>query len=108
MPRLEQIADDHAIPGTRLRTRLLGRDLATVTGVRFSGSGVAAELAGVPGDDAIEIAITVAGDALPGPRSLELSFVTDGRAQRRAQGVQFHVRPLTSFGDISGIGSHLI
>ena len=108
IPRLRQITPASGTPGEHVQARLLGRGLGAVSAVWFSGAGVAARILGAPADDRLEISIAVAPDAAAGPRAVELSFGGQDSRRREAQGIMFHVLPRSSFGGLSGIGSHLI
>ncbi|MCC6718650.1 MAG: hypothetical protein IT555_12265 [Acetobacteraceae bacterium] len=99
MPRLpfvSALAIDWGMPGTTIRTAAIGANLSAVTAVRFSGRGVTARvLAGR--ETRLELAITIAPDAAPGPRVVQAAGLA-----------LFHVRAPGSAGGAFGIGAQLI
>jgi hypothetical protein len=107
-PRIIGFATDQGTPGSVVRTSIIGTGLETVTAVHLSGSGVSARILRPPRRDRIDVAISIAADAAPGPRAVRLSPARAGPKDREPVGVLFYVIAPTSYGTISGIGSHLL
>jgi len=105
-PRIVCFTSNHGIPGTIVLTSVLGTGLETVTEVRFSGSGVRAQILSPPGVDRIDVAISIAADATPGPRLILLPATQSSGSE--SSGVLFYVLARSSHASASGIGSHLI
>ena len=107
-PRIAHFANNRGVSGSVVLTSLVGTDLATVTEVRFSGSGVQARILRPPCADRIDVAISIAADAAPGPRALLLPAVPGGTSGSQVPGALFYVLPRSSYAGAGGIGSHLI
>lgn len=107
-PRIAYIANNRGVSGSLVSTSIVGVDLETVTEVRFSGSGVQARILRPPRADGIDVAISIAADAAPGPRALLLSAAPGGAVEGQSSGTLFHVLARSSYAGAGGIGSHLI
>jgi hypothetical protein len=106
-PRISRILRNWGLPGSMVRASIQGEDLASVTDVAFSGFGVTGTILDTPRHHALEVGVSITGDAAPGPRVVALRFVHDGVRQGATSQTVFHVlAPSASSG--VGIGSHLI
>jgi hypothetical protein len=107
-PRVFAFARNRGLPNSIVRTSVLGTGLQTVTALRFSGSGVLAVILGSLSADTLDVVISIAADAAPGPRALMLSSAQGGFSASELSGAVFYVLAPSVYASASGIGSHLI
>jgi hypothetical protein len=107
-PQVFAFSSDRGLPNSIVRTSILGAGLRTVTALRFSGSGVLAVILGSPSADTLDVAISIAADAAPGPRALMLSFLQGELSANEWSEAVFYVLTPSGYTSMSGIGSHLI
>jgi len=107
-PRIVGFATNHGTPGSVVLTSIVGTSLEAVRRVYFSGSGVRAKILRPPRRDMIDVAISIAADAPPGSRTVRLSPARNGAGTARSSRALFYIVGRSSYGGISGIGSHLI
>lgn len=107
-PQVFAFTRDSGLPNSIVHTSLLGARLDTVTALTFLGSGILAAILGSPSDDTLDLAISIAANAAPGPRRLLLSFAQGGFRASELSGVIFYVRAPSGYASVIGIGSHLI
>jgi hypothetical protein len=89
-------------------TSIVGTNLETVTEVSFSGSGVRAQILRPPSANRVDVAISIAADAAPGPRAILLPATQGGTGEGQFSGALFYVLARSSYAGTGGIGSHLI
>jgi hypothetical protein len=107
-PQVFAFVSDRGLPNSIVRTSVLGTRLHTVTALRFSGSGILATILGSPSADTLDVAISIAADAAPGPRALLLSSAQGGFSASELSGAVFYVLAPSGYTSAIGIGSHLI
>ena len=106
-PRIVSFWNNQGLPGSVVLTSVVGTGFETVTELRFSGSGVLAQILCPPCADTIDLAISIAADAAPGPRAV-LLLTARGLIASGSSGALFYVLDPSGYTSASGIGSHLI
>jgi hypothetical protein len=106
-PRIVFFRNNRGLPGTVVGAAITGTGFEMVTEIRFSGSGVTASVVLLPSADTIDLTISVAADALPGPRVVELHTAGGLIASEGAQAF-FYVLGPAGYASASGIGTHLL
>jgi hypothetical protein len=105
-PRIVGFTINGGTPGSTVLTSVVGTSLATVTAIRFSGTGVVAHFQQPAYDDRINMVVMVSGEAVPGPRAIALDTV-DGAWVNLSAPLFFVLSP-SGYMSSNGIGSHLI
>jgi hypothetical protein len=107
-PQALTFTRDSGLPNSVVHTSILGTRLDTVTALTFLGSGILAAIVGSPSDNTLDLVISIAANAAPGPRTLSLSFTTGGFSSSETSGPIFYVLAPSAYAGMIGIGSHLI
>jgi hypothetical protein len=103
-PLIDSYSNNEGMPGSLVLTSFFGTGLETVMEVRFSGSGLLAQILRRQGVDTIDVAISIAADAALGPRGI-LLLTAQGLVDSKAL---FYVLAPSGYTRANGIGSHLI
>lgn len=106
--RIVCLENGQGVAGSAVLASIVGTGFDTVTEVRFSGSGVRAQVLRPPSADRIDVVISIAADAAPGPRAILLLADHGGVSGTDLSGALFYVLARSSYTSASGIGSHLI
>jgi hypothetical protein len=106
--RIVRFENGQGVSGSVVLASVVGTCLETVTEIRFSGSGIQAQILRPPSADRIDVAISIAADAAPGPRAIQLLATRGGKSESDPSGALFHVLARSGYTSASGIGSHLI
>jgi len=101
-------ANNRGAPGSVVITSAIGTGLETIREIRFSGSGVLAQILRPPRADRIDVAISIAADAAPGPRAVVLPAIQGGATENEMLPAHFYVLARSSYGGMIGIGGQLI
>ena len=72
-PTITNIAPASGVQGTTVQATIAGHNLASVTGVSFSGTGVTATIQAGKTEDSLPVQITIAQNAAPGNRGIVLT-----------------------------------
>ncbi len=108
VPWIGGFANNRGAPGSVVITSAIGTGLETIREIRFSGSGVLAQILSPPRADRIDVAISIAADAFPGPRAVVLPGIQSDPTENGRLPALFYVLARSSYGGMIGIGGQLI
>lgn len=107
-PRVVFLVRNWGPPGSVVVTSVVGADPRKVASLGLSGSDVVATILGSPRADTLDVAITIAAGAAPGPRAVLFSSGESGLAPAGFAEATFYVVAPSGYAGARGIGSHLI
>jgi len=106
-PRIVSLRDNAGVAGSVVVCSIIGTGLDTVTGVGFVGSGLIARMLYPPSVERMVVTVSIAADAIPGPRVV-LLMTAQGTIIGGSGPNVFHVLARAGYAGAGGIGSHLI